>query len=134
MEIKELQEKIYEFEKKHRDERDLEKQETQEEIKVIAEQLMKLLEDNFIFRAEKYYNDGVIEEISEVIGGETYEGKGFFWEEAYGLKVLTLNKKEFMKNLKKIFFLGFMDYQFENSKKIITLTHDGDLMVKENGN
>jgi len=131
MEIKELQTKIYEFEKKYRNEEDLKKQKTQEEIKKIAEDLMKLLEDNFILRAEKYYNDGTTNEISKIIGGELYNGEGFFWEEAYGLKVLTMNKKEFMNKLNKIFFLGFMDYQFEDSKRIIILTHDGDLDIKQ---
>ncbi len=137
MEIKELQEKIYKFEKEILGSglKDFKKEENVKKVEEIAKELIDLLEYNFIFRFEKFYSDGNIDIVGSFLKNKKrtirkYEGQGFFWGEAYGIEALHMDKDFFMRYLKELFFPCFFDYQLEDSKKIIILTHDGDLKVK----
>ena len=132
MEMEKLQNRIYEFEKKHRSSTAFQKEEAQKELREIAKEITELLEDNFILKIESYDDFGETNKILGLINNsKKYHGKGFFWGEAYGLETPMINKSFFINNSDKIFLLFFLDYQFEDSKKIITITHDGDLKIEE---
>jgi|WetSurMetagenome_2_1015567.scaffolds.fasta_scaffold162150_2 hypothetical protein len=135
MEIKELQKEIYSLEKKLKSINSFNHRENQVELKKIAKEIIDLLEEKFSIKIETYCSDGNITNKFNFLKKENknpkeYEGQGFFWGEAYGVEVNNISKEFFMSNLKDLFYLFFHDYQFEDAKKIITITHDGDLTIK----
>ena len=131
-----LQEDIYEFEKNYRNHKDLEKKEdAKKKIRHIAEELIDSLSDKFSIKVETFSNDNRIDFLYDFLienGKQTskYDGNGFFWGEAYGVEVKDIDKSFFISNLKKLFLLCFLDYQFQDKNKKIILTHDGDLTIE----
>lgn len=102
-------------------------------INEIADKLTKELELNFIFRIETWAADDRIDLVFEFLQEKKrscrrYEGIGHI-QGGYGVEALRMDKDFFLKYLRKLFFLGVYDFQFEDSKRIITITHDGDLKI-----
>jgi hypothetical protein len=115
--------------------KDYKKEEVSKDLKEIAIKLVSLLKKEFTLKIETY-EDGNINDLYEFckekgIKCEIYKGKGFFWGDAYGLEIFSIDKKTFSDNLGKLFMLKFMDFQFLDSESIITITHDGDVRINK---
>lgn len=106
---------------------------TEAENKEIAELIMKLLEWKFLLKIEDFIPTNTHSKIFKFLiqknrTSREYEGHNMM----SGVEAPNMDRDFFIKYSDKLFFPFESDYIFEDSKKTITLDHDGGFYIKEN--